>query len=423
MRTCILLTAGLVVCAAAEPQTPAQTAPLVATAAQAGQDSAQAPFLRSLARAPAIQAAQERILAARRAAGAAGRLPDPMLGAGYARKSTSMDRWPMYDLTLEQPLPRWGERDAMRAKASAETAMSEADLQDMLGETAAEVATMLAEAEAARAKLAVVEGQITRATAIQTTIAARVAAGGGSIADQLGVQSRLAALAVERDTMRRMVTDAEQEVRGRLGLAPDVALPPFTAPDRAAIVVERVPGVLAAQAKSAEAEAMFQEARASRYPETAVGLRYEREQQPGDPMNTVGLEFRMSIPVWQGASEKLEDAAYARRRAARHEAAGWKFRMASLLGRAERATTVATTARNAAQETKTRLDAEYDSMLRSAGAPNGANMISVLDVLDRLSDAERMVIEAEATARQAEAGLWRLAPPDLSTVPLDRNQP
>lgn len=382
-----------------------------------------AAFLRSIAFAPAIQAAQERSLAAHRAAGAAGRLPDPMIGGGYARKSTSMDRWPMYDLTLEQPLPRWGERDARRAKASAETAMSVAEVQDQAGDLAAEIATMLADADAARAKLAVVEGQIARATAIQATIAARVATGGGSIADQLGVQSRLAALAVERDTMRRMAVDAEQEVRGRLGLAPETMLPPFAAPDRAGIVIERVPGVLAAQARTAEADAMFQEARASRYPETAVGVRFEREVQPGEPMNTVGLEFRVSIPVWQAAASELEDSAFARQRAARHEAAGWGFRMKSLLGRAERATAVATTARQAAQETRTRLDAEYDAMLRTAGAGSGASMSAVLDVLDRLSEAERLVIDAEAAARQAEASLWRIAPPDLSTIIPDRKQP
>lgn len=420
MRTCILIVASLSALTAAEPPVAATPAP--APAAQVA-PAAQTAFLRSLAQSPAVQAAQERILASRRAAGAAGRLPDPMLTAGYARKSTSMERWPMYDAMLEQPLPRWGERDAMRAKASAETAMSEAELQDALGETAAEVAAMLAEADAARAKLALVEGQIARATSLQATIAARVAAGTAAIAEQLGVKSRLAALTVERDTMQRMVTDAEQEVRGRLGMPPTALLPPFTAPDRATVTLERVPGVLAAQAKTADADAMFREARASRYPETSIGLRYEREQQPGDPMDTVGLQFSVSLPVWQGASNDLEEAAYARRRAARREAAGWQFRAQSLLGRAERAATVATTARTAAQETKARLDAEYDAMIRAAATQNGANLISVLDVLDRLSEAERMVIDAEAAARQANASLWRLAPPDLSSVTSERTQP
>lgn len=385
--------------------------------------TASAAFVHSLSRAPAVQAAQERILAARRGADAAGRLPDPMLGAGYARKSTSMERWPMYDVSIEQPLPRWGERDARRARASAETAMGEAELLDTVGDAAAEIAIALAEAEAARATLAVIDGQIARASALEAGIAARVAAAGAAIAEQLGVQSRLAALRVERDTVERTAIDAEQEVRGRLGLPPTAPLPPFAAPDRAGIVLERVPGVLVAQARGADADAMFSEARASRYPETALGLRYEREQQPGDPMDTVGLELRISLPVWQGASAGLEDAAAARRRAARRDAEGWRYRAQALIGRAERAATVAATARTAAMETRARLDAAYEALIRSIASQGGAGLAPALDLLDRLGDAERMVIAAEAAARQAEAGLWRLAPPDLSSPAPEASQP
>ena len=268
-----------------------------------------------------------------------------------------------------------------------------------------------------------VEGQIARATSLQATIAARVAAGTAAIAEQLGVKSRLAALTVERDTIQRMAIDAEQEVRGRLGMPPTAPLPPFTAPDQAAVTLDRVPGVLAAQAKTAEADAMFSEARASRYPETAIGLRYEREEKPGDPMDTIGVQVSVSLPVWQGASSDLEEAAHARRRAARQEATGWQFRAQSLLGRADRAGIVAAAARTAAKETKARLDVEYDAMIRAAATQNGANLVSVLDVLDRLSEAERLVIEAEAAARQANASLWRLAPPDLSNVTSKRTQP
>jgi len=421
MRTAILIAVVLSL-AAAEPVVPA-VQPAQAPARSVTNAPAQAAFLRALASAPAVQSAQERILASRRAAGAAGRLPDPMLSAGYSRKSTAMDRWPMYDLMLEQPLPRWGERDAMRAKAAAETAMSEVDLLDALGETAADIAAMLADADAARAKLLLIDGQIARANSIQATIASRIAGGIGTIAEQLTVKSRLAALAVERDTMQRMVSDAEQDVHARLGLPPTAALPPFASPERTAMVLDRVPGVLAGQAKVAEADAMFREARASRYPETAVGLRFEREQEPGDTMTTVGLEFRVSLPVWQGASSDLEQAAYARRRAAKREAAGWQHRALSMLGRAERAETVAASARKAAQDTKARLDAEYDTMIQAASTQNGTSLITVLDVLDRLSEAEGLVIDAEAAARLAQASLWRLSPPDLSTIPPEQTQP
>lgn len=373
-----------------------------------------AAFVHSLARAPAIQAAQERILAARRGADAAGRLPDPMLGAGYARKSTGMERWPMYDISIEQPLPRWGERDARRARASAVTAMGEAELLDTVGDTAAEVAIALAEAEAAIAAMAVVDRQIARAGALEAGLAARAAAGGG-IADQLGVQSRLASLRVERDTLHRIAIDAEQDVRSRLALSSDAPLPPFAAPEPAIISLDRVPGVLAAQARSAEADAMFHEARASRYPETALGLRYERELQPGDPMDTIGVEMRISLPIWQAASAGLEDAAAASRRASGRDAEGWRLRARSLLGRAERAARVAASARAAAHAASARLEAEYDTMLQAAASRPDAGLVATLDVLDRLGDAERQVVDAESAARRAVAELWRIAPPDLAS--------
>ncbi len=391
------------------PATAAAAVPAPVTPALGG-------FLQAVAGAPAIQAAQERLGAARRSAGSSGRLADPMLGAGYSRKTTAMDRWPMYEVRLEQALPRWGERDARRAKALAETAMTDADLRETIGDMAAEVAGMLAEAEAARAKAGLAGAQIARAEAVQTILVARVASGTGGSAEQLEVKSRLAALAVERDTMLRMAADAEQDVRGRLGLPPSAPLPAFAAPDAKDIAIERVPGVAAAQAKSADADAMFHEARASRYPETALGVRYEREFVPGDAMTTVGLELRVSLPVWQSASGDQELAAVARRRAAQREADAWQFRARALLGRAERATAVAATARTAAEATKGRITAEYDALVQAATAQTGPGLTAVLGVLDRLGEAERQVIDAEAAARQAAAGLWRLAPPVLPPV-------
>lgn len=371
-------------------------------------------FIQSLGHAPAVQAAFERVRAGRHAVGAAGRLPDPMLSAGYSRRRSTMDQWPMYEVMLEQPLPRWGERQAMRAKAGAQSAMSRAEFQDVLGETAAEVANMLAEAEAARAKLALVESQIARAAALQTIVVSRVSSGTGALTEQIGVKTLVATLTVERDTMRRMLTDAEEDIAGRLGLPADTALPPFAAPDVKEVQAERVPGLLAAQAKTAEAEAMFAEARSQRFPETSLGLRYERENVPDDPMRTLGVQVSISIPLWQHSAGQQEASAHAQRRAARLDAQGWEFRMKTLVSRAQRAMTVAASARIAALETKARFDAEYDALVQSATTQNSVNLSSILDVLDRLAEAQRQVIEAETTARQAAASLWRLAPPALS---------
>ena len=389
-------------------------------------------FVQSLLGAPVVQAAMERLNASHLTVGAAGRLPDPMLRAGYSRRRSTMDEWPMYEVMLEQPLPRWGERQAMRAKAEAQKTRSQAEFFEVLGETAAEVANMLAEAQAAREKLALVESQIARAAALQTIVVSRVSSGTGTLAEQLGVKTLLATLTVERDTMRRMVTDAEEDIAGRLGLPTNTVLqsffaekdtvgqsgkqkqsvlPPFFAPELKDIWREGLPGVFVAQAKSAEAQAMFLEARSQRFPETSIGLRYERENVPGDPMRTIGVQVSISIPLWQNSTGQQEESAHALLRATRLEEKNSEFRAKTLIARAQRAQTVAASARAAALETKTRLDAEYDTLVQSASTQNGVNLSSVIEVLDRLAESQRQVIDAETTARQAAASLWRLAPP------------
>lgn len=388
---------------------------VLACGLDAAESAVPATFLDRLAEAPAVQAARQRVHAARRGEGAAGRLADPMLSAGLAQRSSPGMAWPMYEVMVEQALPRWGERDAMRLKAAAETGFMAAELQEILGETAAEVASMLAEAEAARAKTTLLEGQITRAGTLKASLDARIASGSAGLGEQLAVQSRIAALTVERDTSRRQVADAEQEVRARLGLDANEALPPFAAPLATAVDAERIPGVLMARAKGGESAAMIQEAQASRSPETSIGLRYEREEAPSEPMDTVGLQVRVSLPVWRGASDDLEESARFRQRAARRDEAAAQAKARSLVGRAERAATVAIAARAAAQSTQGRLDAEYASLIRTA-AIQGTGLMPVLEVLDRLGEAEFQVIEAEAAARLAAASLWRLAPPDPSQL-------
>lgn len=380
-------------------------------------------FVECLTHAPVIQAAHERVIASRRAIGASDRLADPKIDMGFARSSTDVDNWPMYDVGVAQTLPRWGERDAQRSRATSETTVREAELLDMLGDIAADVASLIAEADAARTKLLIVDKQIARATSLQATILARSATGNANIAEQLGVQSRLAALAVERDIQQRHISDAEQDIRAQLGLPLTTPIPAFSSPNHDTMILDRVPGILAAQAKTAEASAQFQEVRAHRYPETSVGLRYKRELQPGSPTDTIGLAFGISLPIWQSASRDLEESASARRRASLHEAAAWQNRAQSLLSRAQRASVVAAHARSAAQATSGRLDAEYDAMVRAAATQNSVSLMTILDVLDRLSDAERLVIDAETSAHLADAGLWRLSPPDITNDIPERTQP
>lgn len=363
--------------------------------------------------APEVQEAREAHRADGRAAGAADRLPDPMLRLGRTRFRTDHQTWPSSEIALEQALPRWGERDARRVMAEAGVQRSAAALRQALGEVAAEAATLLAEAAAAHARLALTEARLARVTALESVVAAQVAAGGRSGAGTLAARSLRATLVLEVQDRQREIADAEQEVRSLLGLAPEAPLPTFAAPDPGQIGQRSTPAQDAAAAGRREAEAGFLEARAGRYPETAVGLRFERENAPDETMTAIGLEVSVSLPVWQGAASDLEDAALARQRAAGAATRMADLRAKALISRAQRAMAVATQAHTAAQEASTRLTAEQDALGRTIGTDNGPSLTEALDLLDRLAEAEDRRIAAHAEAQKAQAQLWRLAPPSL----------
>ncbi len=86
-------------------------------------------FVQTLSKAPAVHALRLRYAAAQRAEDGAGRLADPMIGLGYARLRMPMENHPIYEAMVEQSLPRWGERDASRALAVADSAMAAAGMQ------------------------------------------------------------------------------------------------------------------------------------------------------------------------------------------------------------------------------------------------------------------------------------------------------
>ena len=165
---CLLLCAVTWALPAVESLPPAELLPTVAVApvqAQVPDDPVHA-FLLTLAQAPQVRALLEQRQAMRHLEGAAGRLPDPMLALGYARKRTPMEHMPMYDVMLEQPLPRWGERDAARAMAASATRMSEAEIAAEVAMLAGEITTALAELDGLRAQVTEGEAQEQRIAAL-----------------------------------------------------------------------------------------------------------------------------------------------------------------------------------------------------------------------------------------------------------------
>jgi outer membrane protein, heavy metal efflux system len=385
--------------------------PAADPAPAAHEDSSTA-FLTALARAPQVRALLERQQALRYLEGAAGRLPDPQLSLGYARKRTATDNWPMYDLTLEQPFPRWGERDAAHALAASATRLSEADVASEVAALAGDLASAVAEIDGLHARLAEGDVEQRRIAALAASIDARVASGDAGVLERLGIDTRRERLQLRLDDLRRTLADREADIRGRLALSPDAPLPPFAAPQPEAIDPAHTPAALDAEAKRLEALAALQEARALGHPETAVGVRVEREAADGGNEDTVGLTVSISLPIARGAIAAGEDAAHARLRAAERTTEAARWRTTTAVERARRAWAQADRAAQVADGLLTRAAAEQQTLVAALGS-GGVNITALLDLHDRLAELRLEVIDARVAARQAQAELWSHVIPDL----------
>ncbi len=374
-------------------------------------------FLAALAKAPAIAAARARVMAAEQAQGAAGVLPDPMIGGDIGRERTRMgDEMTMYGAMIEQALPRWGERDAMRQTARAQTGLEAANVAAVIGDHAAEVATGIAEWMAARDTQVFVRQSRERVTALHDVVRARIAAGGAMIGDLLALDTKAQQLDLQVADLERRQADAVAMVRGRLGLGPDASLPPFAAPNLDTIRVEANPMARTAAAMQLEAQAMEREAVARGNPETAVGLAWEREAAGTEEQtDKLALTFRMSLPIYRSAYSDAADAARARSRAARHEASGATWMARSQVGRAQRAIVQAQQAQRTADDIAARTRTEYDAVIQQVGS-GGASVTLSLNLLDMITESGMNAIMARLDSQMALAELWRLAPPDLPST-------
>ena len=391
-----------------------------------GATSAEAPgFAASVLRAPALQAAAQRTEAAAARMDAAGRFPDPTVEGMYGRAQMAMpaEERPMWGLRFQQPLPRKGERAADRERARAVRTMSDAEYLMAAGEIAGEIAMGLAEAEAAGQRAVLLEQQIARTRSVLAAVDARLGTGQGSLAGRLVLQSRISSMEVMLERERQMRNDAEAEVRGRLGLPPEAALPLYSAPHASDIRVDSAASVLVAQARAAEATAMARMARASSRPMTAVGLSFEREEASMGNEDIISVSFMTDIPWRSRRYAKAEErAAEADRSAASLEAEAVRHRLQSALGRVERAERLEATTLRLTSENRERLQAEYDAILRAAGTGGmggESSILMLIETLEKTTETEIQAIDATAAAQRARAELWRYAPPESfgETIP------
>ena len=369
--------------------------------------------------APSVRAARARWEAAQRRVRAAGLLPDVQAGGMLSSKDTPADRYPMWEVTLQQPLPRAGERSADRQRAQAQAEMAAADFLMACGETAAEAAMQLSELVRAKGRVALLESQRARTDQALAAVDRRLAAGQGSAAGRLALASRRADLDLMIAQDRQMAAEADSGVRVQLGLSAADPLPDYAAPEMDRLDASRSPSVRAADARRREAEAMAAMARAGARPMTAVGLRYEREDMPEGAEDTVGVAFMSELP-WRsrGAARAGEAAARDEVEAARDQADAARRAAESLIATSARSEAVAAEARALGGETLRRFDAEYEALVRKAGVDGMASDSAVLmlaELLERQMEVQMRVLEAEHAARAARARLWTLAPPAPST--------
>jgi outer membrane protein TolC len=379
----------------------------------------------SVRAAPAVRALDQRVESARELAGAAGLFPDPRVEAMVERGNNSGGAsWPKWEGRLEQPLPKAGERRADKERARAEIAMAEAERALMAGGMAAEVAMAMAEADAANQRAELLKSQLVRMEKVLALIETRLAAGQGKLADRLALQSRIAAMNLMIEEEQRMSSDALLRARGMLGIPPRHPLPGFAAPERERVNPLSTPAMAMAAAKESEAQAMEAMAKATGRPMTALAVSASREEMPMETEDMIGVSFMIEIPfnARKGAVAG-QRSAMAKQNAAKADAASARFRTEAAIARAERARRWAESARTLADGTLARLEAEYETVVKSAavgGMNDQSTVLMLLELLDKRVETGISVIGAETAARTSAAALWEhvfVTPVNMSSSP------
>jgi cobalt-zinc-cadmium efflux system outer membrane protein len=106
-----------------------------------------------------------------------------------------------------------------------------------------------------------------------------------------------------------------------------------------------------------------------------------------------------------------EKAALAELSSRQADAEALSNRIEADVARAARMRRLASETESSARETRERIEREYDALVAATGAASGmqesSSLLMLLELLDRSTDLDMQVIEAEAEARAAEATLWK----------------
>ncbi len=371
-----------------------------------------------IARAPRVAAARMRLAAARGTAIAAGVLPDPMLDVQHMRMPRDPEYGEGWMIEVGQTLPRWGERDGMRAMAAAEVAMAEADLAMARGETLARLSMYHAQARAAQAKASAYRENAQRANNLAELIATSAAATGGArLAEVLTLRSRSAALDISAREAQVAMTDALGRGRALLGLPASAELSDPGLPETEMLDLASNPRLRQAEAVRAQAQAQLSIAGSRSRPE--VSLRAGWQRDGSEAMDEYRVGVKVALPINPSSWRGPEEAAWRRRDAADLDAVGAGVDADEVIARVGRAREQAGRARTVAGETKQRLGLELENIASAAATGEQGSTAMIFERLDMLADTEVMAVMAEAEAAMAAAELWMLMPtPDADVKPM-----
>ncbi len=288
----------------------AQAAPLTYSAALQRADDA-----------PALQAKAADVTAARAAAVAAGRLPDPKLRFGLDNFPVSgppawrfgPEAMTMATVGVMQDVPNGAKRRAERERASAD--ISAAKSGEAVEARNVRLAAGLAWVDLyyAQRKLAALEGISAALKPLHDAAPAQLAAGSGRPATALEADELTAALGDRRAELLAAAGKARAELTRWTGEAEPEAIgaPPPQDVDAPSLraALDRHPALLAYQAMGRQAAAELAAARADKQPDWSWELAYHRR----DPMwgDMVSLGGTVSLPIFPGKRQDPTIAAKA----------------------------------------------------------------------------------------------------------------
>lgn len=288
----------------------------------------------SAAQAPATRAAVLQVDAANAAAVAAGRLPDPRLGAGLDNYPISgpmagrpwTEQMAMARIGFSQEVPSVAKRRAQVGRAQADIAAAGADAAVVAQQVRLETAAAWINLYFAQKKVAALEAILAQLTPLWNAAPSGVASGRTRPAQALEAPQMRAAFEDRRSEARADLARAQAQLRRWTDTEDAIAVgaPPDMDLDAAAMRtgLDRRPRLLALDAASRQAGADLALARAETSPDWSWEVAYQRRDPRFGDMVSAGVSI--SLPLWgktrQGPMIQARAASAGRAQAQREDA-------------------------------------------------------------------------------------------------------